>query len=463
MTTTPTTLRVRLLRRLWWPLLVVLLVSAAYDYVSALDRARDNQDLSLNRIAIALTSRMDVDTDDDDDANDDDLGKNLNRTMVAMQRTDTQDQLWFMVRNASGQLVGGDARLAAVADATGPSKPAYADHEIDGRAVRVVTLPHASSLGQVTVVVAETTQRRQAQTQRLFIETLVPNLLLIGLSLALVRRGVKVAMSPLDALSQGIAKRAPGDLGSLPLTGLPGELLNVVQAINRLMERVKTSAQAQQVFLSNAAHQLRTPLAGVQTQLELAMRESSPQQRERLQRVQSALQRMAHTTHQMLALARSDSQAATLEEFAPVELQSLLEEAASAWLDPALGAEVDLGFDARPAEVIGSAWLLQEMLSNLIDNAIRHSPGGGRVTVCSGSDGGHCWLSVEDEGPGIAADERLRVLERFYQGAGAAQGGSGLGLSIVSEVAQRHGAELTLESGENATGLKVTVRFAAPR
>jgi len=462
MTTTPTTLRVRLLRRLWWPLLVVLLVSAAYDYVSALDRARDNQDLSLNRIAIALTSRMDVDTDNDD-ANDDDLGQNLDRTMEAMQRTDTQDQLWFMVRNASGQRVGGDARLAAVADATGPSKPAYADREIDGRAVRVVTLPHASSLGQVTVVVAETTQRRQAQAQRLFIDTLVPNLLLIVLSLALVRGGVKVAMSPLDALSQGIAKRPPGDLGALPLAGLPGELLNVVQAINRLMERVKTSAQAQQAFLSNAAHQLRTPLAGVQTQLELAMRESSPHQRERLQRVQSALQRMGHTTHQMLALARSDSQAATLEEFAPVELQSLLEEAASAWLDPALGAEVDLGFDARPAEVIGSAWLLQEMLSNLIDNAIRHSPGGGRVTVCSGSDGGHCWLSVEDEGPGIAADERLRVLERFYQGAGAAQGGSGLGLSIVSEVAQRHGAELTLESGENATGLKVTVRFAAPR
>jgi two-component system sensor histidine kinase TctE len=456
--TTPTTLRARLLRRLWWPLLVVLLVSASYDYMSALDRARDNQDLSLNRIAIALTSRMDVDADD---ARDDDLGQHLGRTMAAMQRTDAQDQLSFMVRNASGQLIGGDARLATLADATGRSAPVYADHEIDGRAVRVVTLPHASSLGQVTVVVAETTQRRQAQARRLFIDTLVPNLLLIGLSLALVRRGVKVAMSPLDALSQGIAKRAPGDLGALPLAGLPAELLNVVQAINRLMERVKTSAQAQQAFLSNAAHQLRTPLAGVQTQLELAMRESTLHERDRLQRVQYALRRMAHTTHQMLALARSDSQAATVEEFAPVDLQSLLEEAASAWLDPALGAGVDLGFDAQPAEVIGSAWLLQEMLSNLIDNAIRHSPHSGRVTVCCGSDGAHCWLSVEDEGAGIAADERSRVLGRFYQGPGAAQGGTGLGLAIVSEVAQRHGAELTLEPGENAKGLRVTVRFVA--
>lgn len=460
MTTTPTTLRVRLLRRLWWPLLAVLLVSAAYDYMSALDRARDNQDLSLNRIAIALTSRMDVDADD---ARDDDLGQHLGRTMAAMQRTDREDQLAFMVRNASGQLMGGDARLSAIALAGATSEPNYADREFNGRAVRVVTLPHASSLGQMTVVVAETTQRRQAQAQRLFIDTLVPNLLLIGLSLALVRGGVKVAMSPLDALSQGIGKRAPGDLGALPLAGLPGELLNVVQAINRLMERVKTSAQAQQAFLSNAAHQLRTPLAGVQTQLELAMRESSPQQRERLQRAQSALQRMAHTTHQMLALARSDSQAATVEEFAPVELQLLLEEAASAWLDPALGAGVDLGFDAQPAEVFGSAWLLQEMLSNLIDNAIRHSPRGGRVTVCCGSDGARCWLSVEDEGPGIATDERSKVLERFYQGPGAAQGGTGLGLAIVSEVAQRHGAELTLESGENAAGLKVRVGFPEAR
>ena len=453
------TLRARLLRRLWWPLLAVLLLSAVYDYTGALKRARSNQDRALGRIAIALTSRMDVDADD---ANDDDVGGHLARTVMAMQRADRRDRLSFMVKSQGGDLVGGDPGLEAIANRTPDKQTTYADRELGGEAVRVVTLEHPSSLGPVTVVVAETTHRRQAQSRRLFIDTLVPNLLLIALTLLLVRSGVKRAMAPLDTLSAGVANRGPADLSPLPLTGLPGELFPVVQAINRLMTRLRAAAQGQQAFLSNAAHQLRTPLAGVQTQLELAMRTSDGPQRERLALVQAALQRMGHTTHQMLALARSDPQAAAVEDFEPIDLQPLLEDAASAWLDQALAAQVDLGFDAQPAPITGSAWMLHEMLSNLIDNAIRHSPPGGRVTVRCGHDDSGGWLTVEDEGPGIPADERQRVLGRFYQVPGPQRGGTGLGLAIVSEVAQRHGAELTLDSGDDGSGLKVSVRFAAP-
>ncbi len=459
MSRSSSTLRARLLRRLWWPLLVVLLISAGYDYSSALGRARRNQDIALGRIAIALTSRLDVDADD---ANDNDIGRHLARTMAAMQRTDKHDRLSFMVRSQGGELIGGDAALSGLADATGSDKASYADHQFGGEAVRVVTFAHLSSLGPVTVVVAETTHRRQAQARRLFVDTLVPNLLLITLALLLVRSGVKVAMAPLDKLSQDVAHRGPTDLSPLPQGDLPAELLPVVRAINRLMERLRASAQAQQAFLSNAAHQLRTPLAGVQTQLELAMRTSEGPQRERLALVQAALHRMGHTTHQMLALARSDPQAAAVEDFEPIDLQPLLEDAASAWLDQALGAQVDLGFDAQSAPITGSAWMLHEMLSNLIDNAIRHSPPGGRVTVRCGRDDSGGWLTVEDEGPGIPADERQRVLGRFYQVPGPQRGGTGLGLAIVSEVAQRHGAELTLDSRDDGSGLKVSVRFPAP-
>ncbi len=455
MSLSSSSLRARLLRRLWWPLLAVLVLSAAYDYTSALKRASRNQDRALGRIAIALTSRLDVDADD---ARNDDLGGHLARTVTAMQRADRRDQLAFMVRGEGDKLIGGDAELAAFAASATQNEVSYADQQLRGEAVRVVTLAHQSSLGPVAVVVAETTHRRQAQARRLFVDTLVPNLLLIALTLLLVRSGVKRAMAPLDTLSEGVANRGPADLSPLPLAGLPGELFPVVQAINRLMTRLRAAAQGQQAFLSNAAHQLRTPLAGVQTQLELAMPESDGPQRARLARVQTALQRMSHTTRQMLALARSDPQAAGVEDLEPVDLQLLLEDAASAWLDQSLAAQVDLGFDAQPAQITGSAWMLHELLNNLIDNAIRHSPCGGRVTVRCGSDGGG-WLTVDDEGPGIPQDERHRVLERFYQLPGAQPGGTGLGLAIVSEVAQRHGAQLTLSSGEGGSGLKVTLRF----
>ncbi|MEI7464500.1 MAG: sensor histidine kinase [Burkholderiales bacterium] len=450
-------LRSRLLRRLWWPLLTVLMLSAVYEYDQAVTRARDEQDLALRRVAIALASRLDVDADD---VRDDDLAWHLGRTMAAMQRADLTDRLMFMVCDSRRVVIGGDATLLPLADAGTANPQPYADREVNGEPMRVVTFPHPSPLGQVTIVVAETTHRRAQQAQRVLIDTVPPNLLLIALALLLVRTGITRAMSPLNRLSDSVAKRAPEDLSSLPLEPLPKELLPLVGSINRLMTHVRTSVESQQTFLSNAAHQLRTPLAGVQTQIELALRDATDSQRQRLLKVQQALQRMVHMTHQMLALARSSSQAASTEDFEDIDLQSLLEDAASTKLDQALAAHVDLGFEAEPASVWGSSWMLREMLGNLIDNAIRHSPMEGRVTVrCGRHPAGQPWLSVEDDGPGIPADERDKVLERFYQLPSAKPGGAGLGLAIVREVVQRHGAALTLGFGEKGQGLAVRVEF----
>lgn len=448
-------LRSRLLRRLWWPLLAVLLLSALYEYDQALNRARDDQDLALRRVAIAIASRLDVDADD---ARDDDLGWHLGRTVAAMQRADRTDRLMFVVCDSHQTVIGGDAALLALARAANPQT--YADREVNGEAMRVVTFPHPSPLGPVTVVVAETTHRRAQQAQRVLIDTVPPNLLLIGLALLLVRTGVNRAMSPLNRLSVSVADRAPEDLSALPLEPLPDELLPLVKSINRLMTHVSRSVESQQAFLSNAAHQLRTPLAGVQTQIELALREASDDQKERLQKVQQALQRMVRMTHQMLALARSSSQAASTGDFDTIELQHLLEDAASTWLDQALAARVDLGFETEPARIRGSTWMLREMLGNLIDNAIRHSPTDGRVTVrCGCTATGHPWLAIDDDGPGIPPDERDKVCERFYQVASAQPGGAGLGLAIVREVTLRHGASLTFSGGARGQGLTVRVEF----
>lgn len=453
----PDSLRSRLLRRLWWPLLAVLVLSAVFEYHQALTRARDEQDIALRLVAIALASRLDVDADD---ARNDDLGWHLGRTLAAMQRVDLTDRMMFVVCDSQRAVIGGDASLLSLLDAGAADSSPYADRQVNGQAMRVVTLPHPSPLGPVTVVVAETTHRRAQQAQRVLIDTVPPNLLLIALALLLVRTGVTRAMSPLNRLSESVARRAPEDLSSLPLEPLPRELQPLVESINRLMTHVRTSVESQQTFLSNAAHQLRTPLAGVQTQIELALREAAQNQQQRLLKVQQALQRMVHMTHQMLALARSSSQATSVEDFEPLDLQQLLEDAASVWLDAALAARVDLGFETAPALVRGSTWMLREMLGNLIDNAIRHSPTEGRVTVrCGCTEAGRPWLSVEDDGPGIPADEHPKVLERFYQVPGARPGGAGLGLAIVREVVQRHGATLTLGHGEKGTGLKVRVEF----
>lgn len=453
----PLTLRRRLAHLLAWPLLVVLVASAVYDYVQALQRAQDDQDRALTRVAIALASRLDVDADD---GQDDDFGLHLARTVAAMQRAEPQDQLAFFVRRADGSTLGGDPALAGWITTSEDDHAAFADKSQRGEVWRVVSYAHESSLGRLQILVAETTHRRVGQARRLMLDTLAPNVLLVLLALGGVLAGVRIAMRPLDSVSRRIAVRDPDDLGPVPLGGLPGELTPFAGTINQLLDRVRESAAHQQAFLSNAAHQLRTPLAGILTQIELAERDATPALRERLIQVRAALQRLARSTHQMLALARSGPQAVQLEALEPLDLAALLETAANDWLDAALGAGVELSFDAQAVRVKGSLWLLRELLANLIHNALQHTPRGGSVRVSCGPAAEGAWLAVEDSGPGIPPEDRERVLERFYQRPGR-EGGSGLGLSVVDEVARRHGARLELgDAGHGpGSGLRVTVHF----
>ncbi len=453
------TLRGRLLRTVGWPLVAVLLASSFYDYYGALDRATDSQDLALERVAIALASRLDLDADDTAD----DVTPHLARTVASMQRANEangKDRLRYLVLGEEGGIVAGEPLLSPWASPnTQLDEPTFRDWPDRGGAVRVVSYPHLSTMGVVTVIVAETTHRREAQAQVVLIDTVIPDLALVVLALGLVYAGVHWGMRPLDRLRGTVALREVDDLSPVPDVGLPGELQPLVGSINRLMAHLRSSAESQQAFLSVAAHQLRTPLAGMQTQIELARRDADAHQRVRLDALHDALLRIGRSTSQMLALARAGPQAIQAETFHTVDLQQLLEESASTWLDFALANQVDLGFEAQPALVRGSSWMLRELLGNLIHNAIRHSPPQGRVTVrCATLAGGASVLEVEDEGPGIPVAERGKVFERFYQAPGAAQGGSGLGLAVVQEVALRHNAAVTLTDAAEK-GLRVRVEF----
>jgi two-component system sensor histidine kinase TctE len=232
-----------------------------------------------------------------------------------------------------------------------------------------------------------------------------------------------------------------------------------VGALNQLFGQVAESSSNQQRFLANAAHQLRTPLAGLQAHTEIALAQDVPEaHRAQLEQVHRATIRTARLANQLLALARAEP-GGTRVDTRRVDLRTVVEGVADEWVHRAMAKEIDLGFELSDAPVAGDALLLREALANLIHNALEYTPHAGRVTVTTGLRNNRAFLEVEDDGPGIPAAERGQVLERFYRITGTAGTGSGLGLSIVREIALAHGAEIAISSGAHGRGCKVELTF----
>ena len=447
------TLRRRLLVFISWPLLVLLGLSMVADYQSAISIAGEAYDNALNTTVISLVTRLErVDGDRQ-------IEVDLPPAADEILRSDPLDKILYVVFDDKGRVVAGDAELLQLPRPTLTNRTVLQDAQLGTRFLRTASYGYESPTLKATVIVAETTLKRTRAANRILTAILWPNLLLIIAAQLLVYFGVRFALKPLDALGRQIVERGPQDFSPLPEAAAPGEAGPLVRAINRLMEHLNAASQAQQTFLSNAAHQLRTPLAGLQTQLELAIATLPAEARPRIARLRDATQRLSHLTHQMLALARSSSEGALISDRHPVDLAGLLEEAASDLLDTALAKEIDLGFETAPLSVDGSHWMLREMLANLIENAILYTPRGGRVTARCGTAAGGPFVEVEDDGPGIPPDQRSRVFERFYRGGGQAAEGTGLGLAIVKEVAERHAATIALETGADGSGTRIRVVF----
>lgn len=450
------TLRRRLLLGLLLPLLALLGIGVVADYRTGVRLAEDAYDHALTSTAIALAARLELDKDHD-------LDVDLPAAAEAVLRSDPTDRIDFAVYDHQGKLISGNAGLRELAAAEGSANPAFSDAVRDGTPLRVVTYRYAGPEGMATIIVVETTRKRQRAAAQVLVSTGWPNVLMVAATLLIVFFGVRYALAPLDALGRSIDRRAPDDLGPIPLHGTPGEARPLVAALNRLMDNLRRATALQQAFLSNAAHQLRTPLAGLQTQVELALDAVAAHDRPRLEAMRDATARLVRLTHQMLALARSAPEAGAGQPCEPVDLPALLEDAACGHLDRALARGIDLGFEPAPATVTGSRWLLHEMLANLIDNALAYAPAGSAVTVrCGTTADGGAFLEVEDAGPGIPAAERARVIERFYRVPGSEPAGSGLGLAIVHEGACRHGARLDLGDGAHGRGTRARVSFPAP-
>jgi two-component system, OmpR family, sensor histidine kinase TctE len=276
------------------------------------------------------------------------------------------------------------------------------------------------------------------------------------------RRG----LAPLRQLGEQMGQRSLNDLRPLDETQTPRELHGLVAAMNRLLERVRGGSLAQQAFLADAAHQLRTPLAALKNEAELALAEDHPPAvQATLARLNLSAARAARLSTQLLALARSDSAAAVALPSEALDWKTIATEAAQEWVPRALAAGIDLGFDLHSAPLQGRGFLLRELLANLLHNALAYAGPGAHVTVRCRRHNGSAVLEVEDNGPGIAPGERERVLQRFQRGSGGERGeGSGLGLSIVRDIAIGAGGQVQLLDAPLGPGLLVRVSLpAAPQ
>ncbi len=395
---------------------------------------------------------------------------------------DGSDSVYFQVVGGRGELVSGDAELPPppAADAAGPDEVRFRDDQVRGESVRVAYrwfAPGPQSPG-VLVQVAETLSKRAQLATEIVKAVVLPEFVILPLAVLLVWFALARGLAPLNALQQRIRARASDDLSAIDEREAPEEVAPLVDAINDLLARQHSAMQTQKRFLADAAHQLKTPLAGLRTQAELAQREIDRGERDpaaiktSLQQMARATQGAARMVNQLLSMARTDARSLAARR-EPVALDELAKEVVRDFVPRAMDKRIDLGYEGAqagtPARVLGHATLLRELIVNLVDNALHYTPPGGTVTLRVLGDpfGQVVVLQVEDSGPGIPAQERDLVFQPFYRSLGNAAEGSGLGLAIVAEVARQHGATVTLEdarthaSGGAGVGARFTLRLPA--
>ena len=291
--------------------------------------------------------------------------------------------------------------------------------------------------------------------------TLLWDFVQLDVTLVLVWVGIQLGLRPVKRLRDEIAQRSPLDLRPIVESSVPREIAPVVVTLNRLFTVLRAAGQSQQQFIANTAHQLRTPITGMQAQLDLLAAEPEAQPvKDRLLTLQESIRQLARAANQLLTLARADPAANIAIKNQPVDLNTLVGEVVARFFDRALQSDIDLGVDLQPVSILADPSLLDDLLSNLVDNALKYTPAGGSVTVRAGVEHGRRFLSVEDSGPGIPEAERQRVRQRFYRLPNSPGHGSGLGLAIVDEIARLYGAAMTIGSGADGRGTKVLLQFA---
>jgi two-component system sensor histidine kinase TctE len=445
-------------RRLLWfllpPLAALMLAGVYANYRAATAFVEFAYDEQLGDAAVALAGsvlkdgpRLRVDTG----------------TMPATaHRADHLVALRYAIVSAGGELLAGSREVPAAA-ASISANPTFADVMVAGEHLRVASYRISIDSSQAVISVAESAAQRAVPGRFILASTWLMDFIQLDVTLLIVWLGVHFGLKPLLSLRRQIEAGSPRELKHLDATTVPAEVKPLVEALNVLFDVLAEAARSQRRFVADTAHQLRTPIAGLLGNLELLMKEpAAALLAPRLHALHTGMENLARSANQLLALARADPSTSFTEQFETVDLNALAARIVETNLDRALHAGLDLGVEAEPVAVRGNVRLLEDLLGNLVDNAIHYTPKGGHVTVRVTLRAGRPCLEVEDDGPGIPEDQRGRVRERFYRIPGTSGNGCGLGLAIVSEIAEAHGAQFTLESGAQGVGTRARVRFRSP-
>ncbi|MFT0534018.1 sensor histidine kinase [Castellaniella hirudinis] len=370
------------------------------------------------------------------------------RTVLAGNAEDTPTT--WQILDANGHLMAGDPGIPTPENwAYDIDQIRYRNAILNHRAIRIAYMwggRDRDGTGFLTVV-SEPAEARATLQQEILTGMLTPQLIILPLAAMLAGLGLTQGLEPLSLLQEHMRRRKPSDLSPIRDDLAPAEIVPLISAMNNVLQRLSASIESQRRFVANAAHQLKTPLAGIRTQCEIALREHEPaRMRDSLRQLVAGSQRATRLVNQLLLLARAESldptQSPTTES---LDLNALAAETASGWVDQAIQRGIDLGFEStdQPLPVFGNRTMVQELLNNLIDNALLYTPTGGQVTVRALADGDQSvCLEVQDTGPGIHPDEQSRVFDRFYRILGHEAEGSGLGLAIVREIADHHQASV---------------------
>jgi two-component system sensor histidine kinase TctE len=462
------------------PLLLIWPMSLALTWLAAQGIAGKPYDRALTETVHALAQRLQPGQ----------AGTtfNLSRETAQLLRADEADSVYYLIIGSGGEWLAGDRDLPLPDDEPAvPGDVKLRDEELHNDSVRVayqwVTV--APDQPPALVQVAETLTKRSRLATEIIKGVILPQFVILPIAVLLVWMALARGLAPLAALQQRIRARASDDLSPIDERQVPEEVAPLVGAINDLLDRQQRALATQKRFLADAAHQLKTPLAGLRMQAELASREidaghdDPADLKSSLAQMSHASQRAAHVVNQLLSMARTDARAADLV-LERVDLNELATDVVREAVPRAMDKAIDLGFEgtaqwaavvrAAPvanATVMGQPVMLRELVSNLVDNALQYTPAGGRVTVRVMPDpfGQVVVLQVEDSGPGIPAAERELVFQPFYRALGTKVDGSGLGLAIVAEIARQHGAAVSLEDARDhahseGPGALFTLRFA---
>ena len=369
------------------------------------------------------------------------------------------DSIKYALRDSQGRLLAGDPQLPVVA-MNSETTQLFAMSQVDHRSLRTLTTRFDTRAGVIFITVADARSTVEPAARFGFMSTLLWDFVQLDLTLVLVWVGIQLGLRPVKRLRNEIAERSPLDLRPIQESSVPREITPLVVTLNRLFTMLRTAVQSQQQFIANTAHQLRTPITGMQAQLDLLAAEPAAQPiKERLLTLQEGIRQLAHSANQLLTLARADPAANLAAKNQPVDLNAIVGEVVAKFFDRALQASIDIGVEARPVTVHADPSLLDDMLSNLVDNALKYTPAGGSVTVSAGTQNGRPFLAVEDTGLGIPEAERQRVRQRFYRLPNSPGHGSGLGLAIVEEIARLYGASVSIGAGAKNAGTKIVVLF----